>query len=647
MSAVLSCPKCGARLPENAPGGLCPSCLLQAGFELRSVSQTSAAARFVPPQPRELAARFPQLEILELVGQGGMGAVYKARQIGLDRLVALKILPPEVAADPNFAERFAREARALARLSHQNIVSVYDFGQSDSQFYFIMEFVEGANLRQVIQAGGLTAEAALAIVPQICTALQFAHNEGIVHRDIKPENILVDKQGRVKIADFGLAKLFRGPADATLTGTHQAMGTVHYMAPEQIRAASAVDHRADIYSLGVVFYEMLTGQLPIGRFPPPSQQVRLDVRLDEIVLRTLESEPARSYQHASEVQYDVETVTGAARPSYAKPNRAPPTASPQTGSTPRAAEAWPIRTIGLALCGLLGTFLPWVYDRSDVTAWNTQLSAQGTNIPNWTLAIAALAVAVLLMLRGMGQYLGYALIPTLGLYGLVHSFVVGLQFVDQGRYPGVGLYVCLAAFGIVLIAELFRPFLDDQRRTAPRPVLATGPQYSRKAIIGFCWAPFLFLALMLTFMVSTLGPVPEHVDSGASMVNAAPNRTLWQWALMFTVLPLGVTAPFGTTILGVIAIGDIRHSRGKLVGLPLAVTDALLFPLLCLDAIIVGLFGLICYYGLQSYAAGATQEPAISSLGFVVLLLSLPVCVAVDSWIIRGVWRSATAPIAK
>ncbi|MBA7620055.1 Serine/threonine-protein kinase PknD [subsurface metagenome] len=266
--------------------------------------------RFVPPEPAELAKQFPQLEILELLGQGGMGAVYKARQKQLDRLVALKILPPEVGQDPAFAERFTREARSMAMLNHPRIVSVYDFGQTEQGlYYFIMEFVNGTDLRQVIQTGELSPSEALAIVPQICEALQYAHEEGIVHRDIKPENILMDKKGRVKIADFGLAKLLDRPASLyTLTGAGQRMGTPHYMAPEQIEHPGQVDHRADIYSLGVVFYEMLTGELPLGRFAPPSQKVQVDVRLDEIVLHTLEKEPERRYQHASEVKTDVETI---------------------------------------------------------------------------------------------------------------------------------------------------------------------------------------------------------------------------------------------------------------------------------------------------------------------------------------------------
>jgi tRNA A-37 threonylcarbamoyl transferase component Bud32 len=266
--------------------------------------------RFLPPEPAELAKQFPQLEIIELLGQGGMGAVYKARQKQLDRVVALKILPPEVGEDKAFTERFMREARSMAKLNHPRIVSVFDFGQTEEDlYYFIMEFVDGTDLRHVISAGGLSSKEALALVPQICEALQYAHEEGIVHRDVKPENILLDKKGRVKISDFGLAKLLDKPATAyTLTAAGHTMGTPHYMAPEQIEHPGQVDHRADIYSLGVVFYEMLTGELPIGKFAPPSEKVHVDVRLDNVVLRSLEKEPERRYQFASEVKTDVETI---------------------------------------------------------------------------------------------------------------------------------------------------------------------------------------------------------------------------------------------------------------------------------------------------------------------------------------------------
>jgi hypothetical protein len=174
-----------------------------------------------------------------------------------------------------------------------------------------MEFVDGTNLREMMQTHKLSQAEALAIVPRICEALQFAHDEGIVHRDIKPENILIDKKGRVKIADFGLAKLLgRAPSEYRLTGPQTVMGTPHYMAPEQFERPLEVDHRADIYSLGVVFYEMLTGDLPLGRFSAPSEKVQLDVRLDDVVLRTLENKPERRYQHASEVKTDLDNIAG-------------------------------------------------------------------------------------------------------------------------------------------------------------------------------------------------------------------------------------------------------------------------------------------------------------------------------------------------
>jgi tRNA A-37 threonylcarbamoyl transferase component Bud32 len=322
MNEARRCPKCQVELSADAPQGLCPRCLLQMGLASAAPDQAGAGSTtglgaFVAPTPQELAGRFPQLEILELLGQGGMGAVYKARQPGLDRLVAVKILPPQAGRDPAFAERFAREARALAKLSHPHIVAVYDFGLAGELYYFLMEYVDGVNLRQLLREKKLQPQEALKIVPQICEALQFAHDEGIVHRDIKPENILLDKKGRVKIADFGLAKLLgRTGADYLLTGSHQVMGTLHYMAPEQLGRPLEVDHRADIYSLGVVFYEMLTGELPVGRFDPPSRRVQVDVRLDEVVLRALENKPEQRYQHISDIKTQIENIAASAHPGF-------------------------------------------------------------------------------------------------------------------------------------------------------------------------------------------------------------------------------------------------------------------------------------------------------------------------------------------
>jgi serine/threonine protein kinase len=373
-SEIPKCSQCGTPLAADALAGLCPACLLKQG----AAAETATGGQtppFQPPPVAELAPLFPQLEILELIGKGGMGAVYKARQKELDRIVALKILPPGIGDDPAFAERFAREAKALAKLNHPGIVTLYEFGHvggegragnplpaespsvkagahgvtrptsdavSSSQpstlnpqpplYYFLMEFVDGVNLRQLLHAGRIAPREALAIVPQICDALQFAHDQGIVHRDIKPENILLDRRGRVKVADFGLAKLVGAesgragsplPAAGTqeddgahgvtratdaLTDAGKVMGTPNYMAPEQMDHPNEVDNRADIYALGVVFYQMLTGELPGKHLEPPSSKVQIDVRLDEVVLRALEKNPELRYQQVSVLKTQVETI---------------------------------------------------------------------------------------------------------------------------------------------------------------------------------------------------------------------------------------------------------------------------------------------------------------------------------------------------
>jgi predicted Ser/Thr protein kinase len=314
MNTAKVCSGCGKALPADAPQGICPECLMKAGFETRTavVTPSTKGPGFDPPLPADLARHFPQLDILEMIGIGGMGVVYKARQPNLDRIVALKILSPDAGADPAFSKRFAQEARSLARLNHPNIVAVYDFGLAGPYYYFVMEYVDGANLREMADIRKLEPREALAIIPKICDALQYAHDEGVVHRDIKPENILVDKKSRVKIADFGIAKILGQGAAATtrLTGPQSVMGTPHYMAPEQFERPLEVDHRADIYSLGVVFYEMLTGDLPLGRFAPPSTKVQIDVRLDEVVLRTLENKPDLRYQKASDLKTELENITG-------------------------------------------------------------------------------------------------------------------------------------------------------------------------------------------------------------------------------------------------------------------------------------------------------------------------------------------------
>ncbi len=491
MPDARTCSQCQQPLAADAPDGLCPQCLLKAA----AGSAPSAAGDGLPGDiidigdPAEVAKKLPQFEILEMLGRGGMGVVYKARQPQLDRLVALKILPPVDALSSDFVARFTREARALAKLNHPNIVNVYDFGETGGLYYIVMEYVDGANLRQLFEARKLTSAEALAIVPKICDALQYAHEEGLVHRDIKPENLLIDKKGRVKIADFGLAKLLRREAlDMTLTLSGTALGTLRYMAPEQMDKPETVDHRADLYSLGVVIYEMLTGETPVGRFELPSQKAQVDIRLDEIVLHALEKEPARRYQHASEVRDDVEQVTS-------KPQAAP-VVSPAAPKPPSAPEP----------------------------------------------------------------------------------------------------------------------------ATSPRPA---EPRLSRLALLGAIWAPLFFITALLYFL-----RMPVEVRGTDS---PPPDPEWWQWALRFTLLPLGVLAPFGTTLLGAVAIAQIKRSNGKLYGLRLAAADALLFPLL----VVLLLVGVIVFFALD----GRDANP-VGPVTAVCFFAGLAVCCAAGwfAWrlIVRG-----------
>ncbi|MBI3099017.1 MAG: protein kinase [Planctomycetes bacterium] len=252
-----------------------------------------------PPPP----ARLRGIEIGERLGKGGMEQVYRGRQVDLDRAVAVKILPSVFTGDPEFVERFKREAKALATLDHPNVVRVYDCGVEEGVTFLAMELIDGPNLREMMKKG-LRPDEALAILPPICDALEYAHGKGVVHRDIKPENILVDRNGAVKIADFGLAKLLT-PGSERLTFTREVMGTPHYMAPEQVETPKEVDHRADIYALGVLLYELLTGQLPIGRFEPPSAKSGLNAKVDAIVFKALERDPAKRYQRASDLAFDI------------------------------------------------------------------------------------------------------------------------------------------------------------------------------------------------------------------------------------------------------------------------------------------------------------------------------------------------------
>lgn len=273
----------------------------------------STSKGWQPPAPEELQRALPQYQITQLLGRGGMGAVYKGIQLNLDRPIAIKILPPgfnDADAGMNYGERFKNEARAMARLNHAGIVKVFDFGEtSEGLLYIVMEFIEGTDAQQMLdQDDRVPSAQALAIIAHICDALAYAHERGIIHRDIKPANIMITRQGEVKVADFGLAKMERA-GESGLTRSGMTMGTLHYMAPEALMLGSSVDHRADIYAVGVMFYRMLTGRLPQGIFKPPSEVVPgLDPRLDAVVLRCLREDRDQRTQSASELRRELDAV---------------------------------------------------------------------------------------------------------------------------------------------------------------------------------------------------------------------------------------------------------------------------------------------------------------------------------------------------
>ena len=346
------------------------------------------------PSLEELAALFPQFDLLRLLGRGGMGVVYLARQKSLNRLVALKILAPDRARDTRFAERFAHEAELLARLSHPHIVTIHDFGESGGLFYLVMEYVDGVNLRELLRGGPLDAARALAILPPLCDALQYAHDQGVVHRDIKPENLLLDRSGKVKIADFGIAALAGSEGGRA--------GTPPYMAPEQDADGAKVDHRADLYAIGAVLYEMLTGARPSGPIEPPLREAGLDTDLSGVVVRAMAPDPGRRFQRADEVRTRVETVaaTLAARPRGG---------APKAGAIPTPARFSRMAIIGAAWIPMF--FLSFVLAMILFTARRVEISSSHGAPPPPTGP--AWWVWILIVLMGVG-YAAPLVTTTLG-----------------------------------------------------------------------------------------------------------------------------------------------------------------------------------------------------------------------------------------
>ncbi len=678
------CPQCGTPLPTGALAGLCPACLLKMGAAADSVTGGKQPT-FNPPSVAELADKFPQLEILELIGKGGMGAVYKARQRQLDRVVALKILPPGTGHDAAFAERFTREAKALAKLNHPGIMTLYEFGQADGLFFFLMEFVDGVNLRQLLHAGRISAREALAIVPQICDALQFAHDQGIVHRDIKPENILLDRRGRVKVADFGLAKIIEpGRADLPVSpiigaaqqhGPTGVMGTPQYMSPEQITAPGEVDNRADIYALGVVFYQMLTGELPGKKIMPPSTKVQMDVRLDEIVLRALEKNPELRYQQVSEVKTCVETIVSSSgresAQAEAERNQAGQSRLTSPATNPEARFS---RTAigGVAALAMSVIFLLDFFVRHD--KYSTLDSFYGGLEFCGTLGLVVFGtvdgwIAVSQIRRSAGKLYGMRLalfdgllFPLLALdaviFGLVWLAIKLLVVGQPGDMLTIGyelgmffaLWLCLATLISVWVDWLIirrvwcavnkgsagiPPPGSSRREEAQTEKSESGNQ---KSEIAPRFSPLAILGAMLipVFFASTAFWNFGHWGG-------------WQ-ALVGTIMAtLGFISILVTTVLGWVAAVQIRRSGGRLCGLWLALFDGLLLPGLVLNvALIFALLLANKFFNVQVLAwwyPVLDEHAFLNNPHFLVWLLFATAAVIGSNYaVIRRIWWALNKP---
>jgi serine/threonine protein kinase len=465
------------------------------------------------PTLEEVAVAFPQLEVIDFIGAGGMGSVWRARQPKLNRYVALKLLPESlVASDPAFAERFEREGQLLARLHHPNIVTVHDSGRAGKFFYLLMEFVDGVNLREAMRASRFTSLQALAIVPKICDALQYAHEEGVLHRDIKPENILLDSRGRVKLADFGIAKLVAQPetvpttpaADPfppvspdSLTLGDVTLGTPHYMAPEQITEPAEVDHRADIYSLGVVFYELLTGELPLGKFAAPSEKAASDPRLDSIVRQALERERERRQQSAGEMRTQVETIAATAPLKRTATN--PPFATLLKNARGRFSETRYLATAA-------ASYLPW-RGKGELLLYGDRLSfvsdSKRIEIPLDCLREAR-----------AGRFPRW-------MSPAGHEFL-SLHYQDAGDAPGPGHLCFLPGEGLLRLpgdaynvtAEWITAIRDAVKAATGRDLpMAAAPEVvhiSMGSFIPVFLAPFIAMGILLAFLGYGHGSIPKE-----------------------------------------------------------------------------------------------------------------------------------------
>ena len=325
-TATRSCSKCGAEIPADAPEGGCPGCLLENGLgllgneekaapDLKRTQHATTSEPFV-----EMLGELGDYELLEEVGRGGQGVVYRAHQKSLNRTVALKVIGLGYWATEAHLKRFRREAEAAASLDHPRIVPIYEVGERDGQCYFSMQFVEGGQLDEVVSRRPMSIRQAAELIAKVSRTVHYAHEHGILHRDIKPGNILLDANGEPLLTDFGLARLVE--TESTVTHTLDVLGTPSYMAPEQASGHNEqLTSATDVYGLGAVFYHLLTGHPPFAGGTtyetvrlvleteprhPRLWNSKIDRELSTICLKCLEKDPKRRYSSALALAEDLE-----------------------------------------------------------------------------------------------------------------------------------------------------------------------------------------------------------------------------------------------------------------------------------------------------------------------------------------------------
>lgn len=283
---------------------------------------TSVASHFDPPAVEELNEEIPEYELSVMFSSDLTGALYRGRQPKLDRDVCLKLLPPISGGDgQKYADAFSHEAHTMASLNHPNIIKVHDFGQTESGLnYFVMEYVEGSILRRVINQKQLTLDHIFGWTPQVCEALQHAHLQGVVHCDIRPTNILISNEGSIKVANFGLSRVQgQGPEFSESMSTGISASTHQYSSPEMRDPATSIDYRTDIFSLGIVLYEMLTGRVPKEGDALPSEIAGVDPRFDRIITGAIELDREKRFQTALDIKARLHAIQHEPRPQPSGP----------------------------------------------------------------------------------------------------------------------------------------------------------------------------------------------------------------------------------------------------------------------------------------------------------------------------------------